>query len=877
MMGRRKRTLKDLDRDIRDHLARETQDNIERGMPPEEARYAALRKFGNVTQVKGEVWDVWSLVWLEQVLQDARLGLRTLWRSPGLTLAAVLAVTLGVGANVAVFSVLSGFTLRLLPVPGAEEIVSVNQIFHKLTSRNTHGETSMFSYSEYLNYRDHNHAFTGLAAYEPFVEATLAGGNGRLLLGTATSCNYFEVLNEHPAQGRAFVESDCTSAGEKAVVVVSDDLWRGQFSSDPLLVGKRITLNHTAYTVIGVARPGFRGTEPVPSEFWAPVTMQRALEPGMDRLADDNMSWLALLGRVQPGISMNQVRADLGVIAGRIDRLSRGRTTSLAIHPATFFDRPEEREAVVPISAVIVTAFGLLLLLACANVANLLLSRASVRHKEVALRQAMGASRWRLVRQMLTESLLLSLMGGLLGSILACLSIGNLIRFVVSHLPVSFPTLDVNVAPDLRVAAYALSLTAITGIAFGLMPALQSSRFDLSSALKESGVQSGSANKSRQLLRNTLVGAQIAVSMILLLAVGLLIRGLYYAQTVDPGFATKDVAALFLNLGAQAYDKSRATAVMQQLRDRVSRVPGVLEVAQAECAPLSHDFSADHFTIPGRSEKFAIEYNHVSPEYFSVVGIPILRGRGFTAEAPNSAGVIVTEATARRLWPGEEPLARTLRADDGEEYYVIGVAKDAQVSHLGELDTNYLYFLAGPNDNSRNYLLIRFRGDFSATSKGVRAAVRSLDAEVPADLIRLEDYLEIWRAPSRIVAALSGALGALALLLASIGVYGMVSYSVSRSVREIGIRLAVGASRADVMAYVLWRAMRPILIGGLVGMIVSAALSTVLSSMLFGLSAHDPIAFIAVPLFLFVVAAIASFVPARRAMHVDPNLALRCE
>jgi len=254
-----------------------------------------------------------------------------------------------------------------------------------------------------------------------------------------------------------------------------------------------------------------------------------------------------------------------------------------------------------------------------------------------------------------------------------------------------------------------------------------------------------------------------------------------------------------------------------------------------------------------------------------------LRGRGFTAEAPNSAGVIVTEATARRLWPGEDPLARTLRADDGEEYYVIGVAKDAQVSHLGELDTNYLYFLAGPNDNSRNYLLIRFRGDFSATSKGVRAAVRSLDAEVPADLIRLEDYLEIWRAPSRIVAALSGALGALALLLASIGVYGMVSYSVSRSVREIGIRLAVGASRADVMAYVLWRAMRPILIGGLVGMIVSAALSTVLSSMLFGLSAHDPIAFIAVPLFLFVVAAIASFVPARRAMHVDPNLALRCE
>lgn len=259
----------------------------------------ALRKFGNVTRVKAETREVWTVVWFEQLLQDVRFGVRMLWRNPGLTVAAVLAITLGIGVNVEIFSVLNGAILRLLPVPRAEQIVSVNQVFHVRTSRNIHGETSMFSYPEYVNYRDHNHVFTGLAAYEPFIEATLAGAQVRQLLGTAASCNYFDVLEEYPAEGRGFVDSDCASPGENAVVVVSDDLWRGRFAADPSFVGKRIILNRTAYTVIGVARRGFKGTEALPSAFWVPLTMQRALEPGQDWLADDNMSWLALLGRLR--------------------------------------------------------------------------------------------------------------------------------------------------------------------------------------------------------------------------------------------------------------------------------------------------------------------------------------------------------------------------------------------------------------------------------------------------------------------------------------------------------------------------------------------------------------------------------------------------
>jgi macrolide transport system ATP-binding/permease protein len=869
---------KELEKEIQHHLQMAATEREERGASVRQAEAGARGEFGNVTLVKEVTRDAWGWRWLENLYEDLRYGLRVLRQNPAFTIAAVLAIALGVGINVGIFSVLNGAALRLLPIPRAEQVVSVSQIFHGRTTRNTHDETSMFSYAEYRDYRDHNRVFSGLVAYEPFVEATLVAGNMHQVLGAATSCNYFEVLNEHPAQGRGFVDSDCAAQGGNAVVVISDDLWRGTFRSDPSLVGKRIVLNRTAYTVVGITHPGFTGTEPVASAFWAPITMQNALEPGNDRFPDDNLSWLALLGRVQPGVSVEQVRADLGVIAGRIDQLHPGRTTSLAIHTATFFGRPEEREFLLPLASIILVAFGLVLLIACANVANLLLARATVRHKEIALRLSMGASRGRLVRQLLTESLLLSLSGGTLGSLFAFWSFAGITHFVISQLPHDFSTLVVNVAPDFRVLAYALALSLFTGVTFGLIPALESSRLNLNTALKGDGIHFGRSKTSARFLRNALVSAQIAVCMILLLSAGLLLRGLYYAQTVDPGFEIKNVSSAFLNLRAQAYDENRAAAFIRSLRERIAGLPGVTEVAQAECAPLSRDFSADYFTVPGRADRVPVEYNHVSPEYFSAVGIPILRGRGFTlGDGPDTPGIIVTESTARRLWPSEDALAKTLREDTGREYSVIGVAKDAQVSHLGELDTTYLYFPSGPQDNLRTYVLVRSAGDSTAIAKGVRDAVHSLDADMPVDVTKLQDYLKVWRTPSRLAAALSGTLGVLALLLSTIGVYGMVSYSVSRSVREIGIRMALGADGREVMRVVIRQAMRPALIGALIGLGSCAAVSWVLSSMLFGLSAHDPVAFISVPIFLLVVALIASYVPARRAMRVEPVVALRYE
>jgi len=879
-MTRRKRMLEQLGEEMRDHIDRETQDNIDRGMSLQEARYAALRKFGNVTRVKEQTQDVWAVTWLEEFLQDIRFGLRTLRRSPSITIAAVLAIALGVGINVGIFSVLNGLALRLLPIPHAREVVSINQILHfrGRGNRFIHNNYSYVSWLEYREYRDHNHVFSGLAAYEPYVGATLAGGNARQILGTAASCNYFDVLEEHPVIGRGFADSDCSTSGANAVVILSDAMWRNQFGGDPAMVGKTIILNRNPYTIIGIARSGFTGTEPIPSAFWVPVTMDEALEPGQNRLANENMSWLAMLGRTRPGVSIATIRADLDVIAQRMNRQYSGRTVSLSIHAARFFSSPGEREFLIPVSLVILAAFALVLLIACANVANLLLARAWVRQKEIALRLALGAGRGRLVRQLLTESLLLSLAGGILGSIIACWSFMRLTGFISSHLPRNFPPIVLNTAPDLHVLFYAILLTLFTGVAFGLVPAIQSTRPELNSNMKADGASGASGNRKGRFLLKTLVGSQIAVCMVLLLAAGLLLRGLYYAQTVDPGFEIKGIATTFLNLRSQGYDQTRATQFMLRFVDVLRGLPGVTEVAQAECAPLAHDFSVDQFTLPGRLDQIPIEYNHVTPSYFSVTGIPIVRGRNFTsAETHATPGVIVTESTARRLWADGDPLGRTLRDSSGHERIVIGIAKDAQVSHLGESNSNYLYYPFASEDDTRSYVLVRYVAGFGDVAKGMRAAAHSIDPNLSMDVTPLDDNLEVWRVPSRIVAGLSCTLAALALMLCSIGVYGMVSYSVSRSVREIGIRLALGADRATVLRHVLSQSMRPVVVGGAVGVLLCVLVSGVLSSMMFGISAHDPIAFISVPCFLLSVATVATLIPARRAMNVDPAGALRCE
>jgi macrolide transport system ATP-binding/permease protein len=873
---RRKQLERDLDEELAFHLAMREDKKRSRGAAPDEARYAARREFGNVTRMKELCRDLWTFAPLEAFWRDLRYGARALGKNPSFTTAAILAIALGIGVNTGIFSVLNALALRPLPIPAASQVVSIDQVFHGEIRRNVHGEGSLFSYPEYQVYRANNHVFSGLLAYQPFLQATLGGANPQQLFGVAASCNYFDVLNVRPALGRGLVDSDCAAPGTNAVVLLSEDLWRTTFNADPSLVGKDISLNRARFTVIGIAPAGFTGTEPVPAAFWAPLTMQLALDPQGELLSDENMSWLALLGRVKDGSSLSEVRADLAVIAERLDQRHPGGTTTLSIHFATFLGRPEERGFIFTIGGLILLAVGLVLLIACANVANLLLARASARQREIAIRLSIGASRWQLIRQLLTESLLIALLGGTAGSLLALWSFEAITRFVLAHLPHGFPQLTLNMTPDYRVLAYSLGLTLITGVVFGLAPALHTTRPDLSTAIK---ADSGGSTGSGRLLRSTLVGLQIAVCMMLLIAAGLLLRGLRSAQTIDPGFEMANVTQAAFDLASQGYSDQRASDFQHAVMEGAAALPGVDAVAEATAIPLSDNHSRSPFLLPGETEGRMLEFNHVSTGFFNLLGIPMVRGRDFTPAEARAASpeIIVTEFTARSLWPGQDPMGKVLRESSGTERVVIGVVKDAQVSRLGENARLYAYLPAGAKEQARMALLVHGRDGFENVQKEIREVVRSLDPQLVIDVTRLEDNLEIWRTPSRIVAALSATLGALALLLASIGVYGVVSYGVSRRIREIGIRMTLGADGIDIIRLLLRQVMRPVLIGGAIGIAGCAAISQILSKVLFGIGSHDPITFIGVPLFLLAIASMASHIPARRATRVDPVVTLRTE
>jgi predicted permease len=584
----RRQLEQDLDDEIAFHLAMRAEKNKALGKESDEAARAARRHFGNIGIVKELSRALWTFPSLESWGMDLRYVIRTLAKNKTFTAVGVLAIALGVGVNAGLFSILNGVALRLLPIPSAAQIVSLDQVFRGTKiHRNVHEESTLASYSEYLAYRDRNRVFSGLLAYEPFIQATLLGDPPRTLFGVAASCNYFDVLQIRPVYGRGFVESDCGAPGASAVAVISDELWHTAFGADPAMLGKTIQLNRSAFVVVGIAPPGFAGTEPIPAAFWVPVTMQESIEPGteLNALRDNDLSWLALLGRLQPGISLNEAKANVSVIARQLDQRHPSCVTSVVLRQATFLGRPEEQGFVFSVAGLILTGTGLVLLIACANVANLLLARATVRQKEIALRLSIGASRRRLIRQLLTESLLLALLGGMSGSVLAFWSFATISRFLLSHLPRGFPRLAFNLEPDWRVFAYAMMLTIVTGIVFGLVPALLTTRPDLSTALKQEASATANASLRTGRLSRTLVGIQVAVCMILLLAAALLMRGLYVAQTVDPGFRMEGIASVSFDLRSQAYDESRAAVFHRELAAQLAAMPGLEAIAQAEHIP----------------------------------------------------------------------------------------------------------------------------------------------------------------------------------------------------------------------------------------------------------------------------------------------------
>jgi predicted permease len=813
---------------------------------------------------------------------DFRYAARGLRHNPSFTAVAVLAIALGIGINTGIFSVLNGVALRPLPAADPYELVSIYQNTRGVRTRVSRGSNTMFSVREYENYRDHSKTLAGIMAYSnmPPWTVTLGGAQPREISGELVSCNYFDVLGQKPAIGPGMTSSDCEGQ-DTPPVVLSSALWVSAFASDPEIIGKSIEMNRQFFRVVGITVPDFHGTEPLRSAFWAPISSQHRLSPDADWVRDEHTSWLTIVGRREPRVSIERVRAELGVIAGQIDQLEPGRVTSLSIQRATSLSEPKIRRAVTAGSAVILAAFGLVLLIACANVANLLLARAAGRRKEIAVRLSVGASRGRLIQQLLTESMLIALTGGALGSLFAVWSFQSIATFAVSQLPSGLPALAINTTPDLRVFLFALALTFLTGIFFGLTPALQASKPDLNVALKEDSA--GSGLRSGAFLRSVLVGVQVAVCMVLLITAGLLLRGLYAAQTVEPGFDYKNISVVSFDLRGQGYDEDRGAAFQRQVLGQLGSLPSVDGIAQASVTPLSPGSYHTAFFLPGDQQARYAQYNPVSPEYFSVIGIPIVRGRTFmAADAQSYPGpVIVTESTARRYWPAEDPIGKRLEmggpANKRVTREIVGVAKDAQVSRVGETDTVYFYTPAGRGEQRSAQVLVRSALDFPAAAAGIRAAMHSLDPNLVVNVNPLEDNLEFWRSLSRLAASLSGSLGGLALMLASIGVYGVVSYAVSRQIREIGIRMVLGANARRVLRMTLGRAMRPVLAGAAIGIVLSAVASKILSGVLFGVSTFDPLAFMASATFLLIVALAASLAPALRAMRVDPMTMLRYE
>ena len=854
------------------HLERE-------GVTPQQAEEASRRAIGNVPLALEDVREVWLglfPVWW----QDVRYGLRSFRKNAAFTAVAVVTLALGIGVNTGIFNVLNGVLFRDLPAPNPHELVSIAQAVEGGRTTSMSGMDT-FTTSEYFAYRDRAQTVTGVLAHSGR-ESTLGGETPQDVFGAIVSCNYFTVLQQPPSLGRALTAQDC-EPGAPPVVVLGHGVWTTTFRADPAIVGREIELDRQRVTVVGVAAAGTYSGSPVRAAYFTAVSAAPLLWPDDSRYKDEAFRWLSLVGRRSAEAGIEQVRAELGVIASQIDREQPPRKTRLTIERATPATVPPSlRGTAMGAAAVLMVAFGLVLLIACANVANLLLARGTARTQEIGIRFALGASRARVVRQLLTESLLIAVAGGLVGSVLALWSFQTLVTLV---LPAVFPpeipafTWDLNFSPDVRVLSFAVLLTLGTSLVFGLLPALYVSKSDLNGVIKQEGAGSGGSRRGGR-LRGTLVGVQVALSMVLMMATGLLLRGLYTTYTIDPGFAYRGIS--FLSFGT---DYGPASLLNQRLMDQIAALPGVESVAFASQTPLGESMMGGAVRLPGQdkeAQRFA-EFDDVTPGYFSLLGIRIVRGRNFTdAESANATfdarirPVIISEAAARAFWGDRDPIGRRLLRDDMQggdiTLEVIGVAADAQLTTLGSI-VPYIYHSRPPG----GVLLVRSRADFAATASGIRSIVHASDPGVAFRVLSLEDNVAWFRGVSRIVTTLGAGLGMLALVLASVGIYGVVSFAVSRRFREIGIRMALGATALDVLRTILRQALRPVVIGAVIGIAVASAVSRILTGVLFGVSPADPIGLGFAALLVFAVALVAGVMAARPVARTDATAILRYE
>ena len=876
---RRGQRDRDLDAEVCAHLDLLTEEKLSAGLTPDEARRAARIELGGIEQVKEEVRSVRSGVWLEQLWRDLRFGARQLRRNPAFTALAGVALTLAIGLNAAIFTVFNGLLLRPLPAPDAQHLVS---LYSSIQGEQV-GKT--VSYPEYAYCRDQNTSFAAFAAYAGGrVLMTGAGGPGSAapewLQAQLVSANFFSLFGAVPATGRVFLQEEDKTPGAHPVVMISYDLWQNHFGGDPAAVGRTLTLNSLRYSIVGVAPRGFIGADPEVPDVWIPLAMSANVQSGPPLFEDRGAGWLMLLARLKPGTTLDAAQAEMQVIAARFraaDPASERKSTLLVV-PASFLT-PSERSDTLPFAVLLLGAVALVLLIACANVANLQLARGVARQKELGIRTALGGSRGRLVRQLLVESLLLSGLAGGAGLLLAWVAADLMLAF--SH-PAGSRGLSLDLSPDWRVALYLAAISLGSGVVSGLLPALRVSRQDpLDSMREESGLASWNRGSR---LRGALVVGQVALSLFLLVAAGLLTRALGKARSVELGFDSHSVAVVHPDLRVHEYDAVRTSEFDRRLTGRIAALPGVLSVALARTVPLGNDFSQTSVFSEGAVRQANIvNFNVVTDRFFETVGIAVVRGRSFNSADISSAAhvAVVSESLARQLWPGEEALGKRLRRGRKSPLYeVVGVARDARNVYLWESSLPYLYVPMIPENldqYSEPAVLARTSGDAGSLAHSLPGIVRELDPAISAKANTLADNLEFWVWPSQLGARLAAALGLLALVLASVGITSMTAFAITQRTREIGIRMALGAAPASVISLLLRQTGRLVAIGGVIGLAAAAAASRLLVQFLYGLSAVDAVAFAGTALLLAIVSLAACYVPARRAARVDPMVALRYE
>ncbi len=870
-MFRKRKLDAELDAELRAHLDALTEANVRRGMSPEEARFAARREFGGLEQTKTLYREQRGLPFLETLVQDLRFGLRVLAKSPGFTAVVVLTLALGIGGNTAIFSYIDAWFIKPLPFPHPDRLV----IFE--TQDKKHGWTSggVTSAADFFDFQKQNTSFEQTVAWTVANFNLTSDGSPELVEGGRVSWNYFDALAAKPILGRTFTAEDDRS-GAPHVVILSGGLWQGRYAGDPKVIGRSISIGGEAYTVVGVMPGTFQFPLMGVANLWTPLALTDK------QRADRGNVWIPAFGRLKPGVTLEQARAETATFFAHLEKEFPQTNANLTWLVSSMTDRIRTEEG-GPEVMICFAIVGLVLLIACANVANLMLARATSRTKEFAVRGALGATGRRLARQLLTESVLLFLLGGVGGLLFGLWGM----RWIESQIPGHIRAYIVNyghVDLDFTTLAFTVGITLLCGLIFGLAPAFGSSRLDVNRTLKEASSQASGSSQSAR-MRRIFVAAEIALAVVVLISATLLVKSFIISVRSSPGFNPANVMTAQLTLPKTKYTQdSQLRNFSEEALARIRSLPGVVSASVASYVPFGGFGQGIEFEVVGRplqpGERQGAPFTAVSRDYFSTMQIGLVKGRFFdsTDAHGSSTSVVVSQTMAGQLWPDEDPIGKKLQLGEQRRVgTIIGVVNDVKIYHLRQRRGWHIYVPMTQFPSRNLAYAVRTAGDATTMATAIRDAIWSVDRNQPVSSAPMETLIATVDAGNRVVTRLMVFFGTLAMVLGVIGIYGLMAHFVSQRTHEIGIRMALGASPAQVMGMVIGQGLKLALIGVAVGALAALGATRSLSTMLYQVAPNDPPTFIGVAILFAGVAAAACYVPARRAARLDPLVALRYE